>query len=200
VEVSNGLENFERRILLAVLNLIHVAVVDANFSGHILVRQSSFYTQLRNHCPKCSLWRVSLTFQHSDGTAHSGIFFGLTSLVLSAITLIMSWWVMITTAGKLLTNVHLEFVRDEIRLYEWRLQEGEQLAILLDTYHNVARIYAPFDECQRLASLHQYELYIKRQPEETFISHIEKLLTLRHPKIQKAGPPEGEPALGITRL
>jgi hypothetical protein len=62
VEVGNGLEDSEGRILFAVLNLIHVAVMDANLSGHILVRQSSFYTQLRNHCPKCSLWRVSLTF------------------------------------------------------------------------------------------------------------------------------------------
>jgi hypothetical protein len=108
----------------------------------------------------------------------------------------MSWWVMITTEGRLLTNVQLAFLEGEIRLYEYRLQEGEEVALLLDTYHNKARIYRPFDECQRLASRHQYELFIKRQPEETFVSHIERLLQLRHPKTEKAGPPDhGEPAL-----
>jgi hypothetical protein len=93
----------------------------------------------------------------------------------------MSWWVMITTTGRLLTNVHLAFLEGEIRLYEYRLKEGEDVAILLDTYHNKARIYRPFDECERLAALHQYELFIRRNPEETFVSHIERLLQLRHP-------------------
>jgi hypothetical protein len=98
----------------------------------------------------------------------------------------MSWWVMITTTGRLLTNVHLAFLDGEIRLYEYRLQEGEELAILMDTYSNKARIYRPFDECERLAAIHQYELFIRRNPEETFVSHIERLLQLRHPNTQKA--------------
>ncbi len=76
-----------------------------------------------------------------------------------------------------------------------RLEEGEEPAILIDTYHNRARIYAPFDECQLLASCHQYELFIRRQPEETFTSHIERLLSLKHPKMQKPGFPEDEPGL-----
>jgi hypothetical protein len=109
---------------------------------------------------------------------------------------VMSWWVMITTEGRLLTNVQLAFLEGEIRLYEYRLQEGEEVAFLLDTYHNKARIYRTFDECQRLASRHQYELFIKRQPEETFVSGVERLLQLRHPKTEKSGPPDhGEPAL-----
>jgi hypothetical protein len=109
----------------------------------------------------------------------------------------MSWWVMFTTEGRLLTNVQVTFANNELHVPFIRLQEGEDVAILLDTYHSKARIYRPFDECQRLASHHQYELFIKRQPEETFVSHIERLLQLRHPKTPKAGPSSAneEPAL-----
>ncbi len=106
----------------------------------------------------------------------------------------MSWWRMITTKGRLLTNICLAYTQEEIRIYGLRLEEGEEPAILIDTYHNRARIYAPFDECQMLASLHQYELFIRRQPEETFTSHVERLLSLKNPKAQTASPPEGEQA------
>jgi len=68
---------------------------------------------------------------------------------------------MITTKGRLLTDVQLEYTEEEIRIFECRFQEGEELAILIDTFYNRARLYAPFDACQALASHHQYELFIR---------------------------------------
>src|SRR5260370_23964732 len=109
----------------------------------------------------------------------------------------MSWWSMITTKGRLLTSFCLVYTQDEIRISGLVLEEGEEPAILIDRYHNKARIYRPFDECQALAYRHQYELLIRRHPEDTFISHIEKVLSLKHPDAQKPSPPEnGELGLG----
>jgi hypothetical protein len=99
----------------------------------------------------------------------------------------MSWWVMITTTGRLLTNFEVSFGGSELHISWVKLEDGEDIAILLDSCHNNARIYPPFDECERLAALHQYELFVRRNPEETFVSHIERLLHLRHPHTQKAG-------------
>lgn len=72
---------------------------------------------------------------------------------------------MITTKGRLLTDVQLVYAKEEIRISEYRLQEGEDLVILIDTYYKRARLYAPFAVCGVLASRHQYELVIHQEPE-----------------------------------
>src|SRR5262249_7818567 len=70
----------------------------------------------------------------------------------------MTWWRMITTKGRLLDNFRLTFADGEIWISCVTLEAGEQMAVLIDRLNNKARLYAPVDECRRLASRHQYEL------------------------------------------
>src|SRR5262245_44413857 len=94
----------------------------------------------------------------------------------------MSWWVMITTQGRLLENLLVDFFHDEILITGARFQEGEGPAILIDQFHKKARIYLPLEECQRLAALHQYELlyreafYLKREDREELVNHVDRVL------------------------
>ena len=97
---------------------------------------------------------------------------------------------MITTKGRLLPNVGLSFIQDEIRICCPGLEEDEKLAILIDQFRNKARIYAPFEECERLAALHRYELFIRRDEEETLVSHVERVLSLIQRKAQETTAPE----------
>src|SRR5262249_16327302 len=99
----------------------------------------------------------------------------------------MSWWAMITTKGRLLPNVGLSFIQDEIRIFCPGLEEDEKLAILIDQFRNKARIYAPFEECRRLAALHRYELSIPRHEEETLASDVERVLAVIHDPGLKPG-------------
>jgi hypothetical protein len=96
---------------------------------------------------------------------------------------------MITTKGRLLPNVGLSFIQNEIRIFCPRLEEDEKLAILIDQLRNKARIYVPFEECKRLALLHRYELFIPRQEEETLASHVERVLSVLQPNPGAPGLP-----------
>jgi len=85
---------------------------------------------------------------------------------------------MIKTKGRLLEGFLVVFVQGEIRLSWVTLREGEQIAILIDRLNNKARLYSPLDECQRLASQHQYELVDSQAKDETFVRRIERVLEL----------------------
>jgi hypothetical protein len=91
----------------------------------------------------------------------------------------MSWWVMITTKGRLLQDFIVSYVDGEIRVSWVRLEEGEDVAVLIDRLNNKARLYVPLDEAQPLAARHQYELIIPQRVErETFVAHIERFLSV----------------------
>jgi hypothetical protein len=93
----------------------------------------------------------------------------------------MSWWSVITTRGRLLQDVCLTYTKDEIRIIGLRLFEGDEgIAILIDNSRNNARLYAPFEECKRLAALHQYELVLRRRDGETFTSYVRRFLSITH--------------------
>lgn len=85
---------------------------------------------------------------------------------------------MITTKGRLLQDFIVCFRDDELHVSWARLEEGEGVAILIDRMHNMARLYAPFDEAQALAARHQYELVIPQVKGEPFIDRIERFLSL----------------------
>jgi len=112
---------------------------------------------------------------------------------------IMSWWSMITTNGRLLQDVCVDFTKgkDELRIIGLTLEDGDDIAILIDHSRNQARLYAPFGDCTRLAAQHYYELFIRsRKPQETFTDHVERFLSITLPDEEKPSPPEdGE--LGI---
>jgi hypothetical protein len=96
-----------------------------------------------------------------------------------AYKLIMSWWLMITTKGRLLQDFCLSFREGEIRVSWARLEEGEDVAVLIDRLNNKARLYVPLDAAQLLASRHQYELILPHMAErETLVAHIERLLSV----------------------
>jgi hypothetical protein len=38
----------------------------------------------------------------------------------------------------------------------------------------------PFEECKRLAALHQYELVLRRRDGETFTSYVRRFLSITH--------------------
>jgi hypothetical protein len=90
----------------------------------------------------------------------------------------MSWWNVITTNGRLLTDVQATFERGEFRVSWPRLEPTEDIAILIDRSRNLAYLNRPFDVCQLLAFLHQYELYVGSASDETFLRHIERLLAV----------------------
>jgi hypothetical protein len=89
----------------------------------------------------------------------------------------MSWWSIITTKGRLLQDVCVEYAKDELRIISPALEEGEEPAVLIDHLQNKARLSAPFEECQRLAVLHQYELCYPRNRGPSF---IERILSFKH--------------------
>jgi hypothetical protein len=74
----------------------------------------------------------------------------------------MSWWSIITTKGRLLQHVCVTYVGGELRVVGLTLERGEQPAILIDRFNNNARLYVSLEECQRLATLHRYELVLNR--------------------------------------
>jgi hypothetical protein len=91
----------------------------------------------------------------------------------------MSWWLMITTKGRLLQDFCVSFRDGGIRVSWARLEEGEDVAVLIDRLNNKARLYVPLDEAQLLAARHQYELMIPQMIErETFVTHIERFLSV----------------------
>jgi hypothetical protein len=91
----------------------------------------------------------------------------------------MSWWLMITTKSRLIQDFCVSFRDGEIRVSWARLEEGEDVAVLIDRLNNKARLYVPLDEAQSLAARHQYELMIPDGAErETFVAHIERLLSV----------------------
>jgi hypothetical protein len=90
----------------------------------------------------------------------------------------MSWWIVITTEGRLLTDVSVTFVHGELRVSWVRLGPGEDAAILIDRLRNVAYLSRGFQECQILAQQHQYELVFPKHDDETFLSNIERFLSL----------------------
>lgn len=88
----------------------------------------------------------------------------------------MPWWSIITTKGKLLQEICVDFTKGSLRVVGAILEDGEQVAILIDHLHNQARLYVSTEDCLKLAALHYYELFI--QPEqESFINRIERLLS-----------------------
>jgi len=109
---------------------------------------------------------------------------GLTLFIIWSINQIMSWWVMITTNGRLLQNLLVDFYQDEMRVTGARFEEGEGPAILMDQFHKKARIYVPLEECQRLAALHQYELFYRQGEDdrEELVAHIHRVLAFLHAK------------------
>ncbi len=89
---------------------------------------------------------------------------------------------MITTKGRLLQDFLVSFRDGELYVSWVRLEEGEDIAILIDRLHNQARLYAPLGDCRVLASRHQYELvFPPPKEEETFFARIDGLL-------QRIGP------------
>ncbi len=88
----------------------------------------------------------------------------------------MSWWSMITTKGRLLQDFLVSFRDGELYISWVRLEQGEDIAILIDRLNNQARLYAPLGDCRVLASRHQYELvFPSPKEEETFFTPIERL-------------------------
>ncbi len=86
---------------------------------------------------------------------------------------------MITTRGRLLRGLQVNFVDGEIRM-SWarvKLEPGEDIAVLVDRAYNVARLYAPLDECRTLAAQHNYELVAQHKQAETFVSYAERFLS-----------------------
>jgi len=75
---------------------------------------------------------------------------------------------MITTKGRLLDDFQLAFADGEIQISSVTLGTDEQIAVLIDWLNNKARLYAPLDECRRLASQHQYELVWPQEQSEAF--------------------------------
>ena len=99
----------------------------------------------------------------------------------------MSWWSAITTRGRLLEDICVTYVDQEIKIIGLRpLEGGEEIAILIDRINNKARLYAPLDECQRVAALHCYELVLPPSEKETFAHYISRFLSFTLPKKQKA--------------
>jgi hypothetical protein len=91
----------------------------------------------------------------------------------------MPWWLMITTKGRLLQDFCVSFRDGEIHVSWARLEEGEDVAVLIDRLNNKARLYVPLDEAQLLASRHQYELIIPQiAGPEPFVTHIERFLSV----------------------
>src|SRR5882724_476424 len=84
VEVSDGLKHPECGVLLPGLNLIHVAIIAADFLSHILSRQTLLETQFCNDCSKGSFSCIG--FPLTNGTTHSRIVEPLTPFCLSVIT------------------------------------------------------------------------------------------------------------------
>jgi hypothetical protein len=97
---------------------------------------------------------------------------------------------MITTKGRLLTDFLVSFRDGELHVSWVKLEEGEDIAILLDRLHNQARLYAPLGDCRQLAALHQYELVFPPEESETFVSRVERLLQRIHPTNEKLHRPE----------
>jgi hypothetical protein len=86
---------------------------------------------------------------------------------------------MITTKGRLLQDFCLSFRDGEIRVSWARLEDGEDVAVVIDRLNNKARLYVPLDEAQLLASRHQYELIIPQMAgRETFATHIERFFSV----------------------
>ncbi len=75
-------------------------------------------------------------------------------------------------------NVGLVFADDEITVFGVKPEPGEEVAFLIDQLNSRAHLNAPFKECQRLALLHRYEIHLRRNAGETFISYIERVLCL----------------------
>ena len=73
---------------------------------------------------------------------------------------------------------HLLIVRDSLE----QTNEGFVFPIstpcLIDQFHRKARLYVPSEECQRLAALHQYEMFYheKEGDREELVSHIDRVL------------------------
>ena len=88
----------------------------------------------------------------------------------------MSWWSIITTQGRLLQDICVDFTEDHFRVVGTTLEDGEDVAILIDHLHNQARLYVSDEESRKLAQLHYYELFI-RPEEESFITQIERFLS-----------------------
>src|SRR5260370_35789392 len=93
----------------------------------------------------------------------------------------MSGWLILTTKGRLMTNVCLVFADDEITLLGAKPEPGEEVAFLIDQLNSRAHLNAPFKECQRLALLHRYEIHLRRNVGEPFISYIERVLPFKMP-------------------
>lgn len=103
---------------------------------------------------------------------------------------------MITTKGRLLQGICVNFAKGELRVTGLRLDDGEGIAILIDHLKNQARLYAPFEECQRYAAKYYYELYIPRREDETFSSYVQRFLSLTQSKDEEPDPPRnGEAGL-----
>lgn len=81
---------------------------------------------------------------------------------------------MVTTKGRLLEYVSLTFINDEITIYGATLEDDETLAFLIDHWHNRARLYAPLHECERLASLHRYEIFLH---DEALFEYLERVMS-----------------------
>src|SRR5260370_1482886 len=93
----------------------------------------------------------------------------------------MPGWSIVTTKGRLLTNVGLVFADDEITVLGAKPEPGEEVAFLIDQLNSRAHLNASFRECQRLALLHRYEIHVRRNVGETFTSYIERVLSIKQP-------------------
>jgi hypothetical protein len=93
----------------------------------------------------------------------------------------MTWWSIITTKGRLLQDVCVSYVDDEVLITGLVLDDDEEMAVLIDRLNNQARLYAPMSICQRLAAQHYYELLIRHRPEETLTERIKRFLSLAEP-------------------
>ncbi len=93
----------------------------------------------------------------------------------------MSAWSIVTTKGRLVMDVGPVFADDEITVFGAKPEPGEEVAFLIDQLNSRAHLNAPFKECQRLALLHRCEIYVRRNVGETFISYIERVLSIKQP-------------------
>ena len=93
----------------------------------------------------------------------------------------ITWWSIITTKGRLLQDVCVSYVDDEVLITGLVLDDDEEMAVLIDRLNNQARLYAPMSICQRLAAQHYYELLIRRRLEETLTERIKRFLSLAEP-------------------